>query len=228
MVVLTSLEFDIADVEMTMWRPLLISTIFALTIPSSATHSSTLLLNTSLAKNPLNITNPALEVPAEITRFTPWPSIPYRTPLSGYGLWFLDLSLYIPRAVVESSPTLSVPELCHFLQDFADNVQREYPVPGFVPRHTSQSTIDISSYKRWSISVTEGPWHGRLPTAVLLAVLNELGKLLRLHGPSKILWFVKVVGSRFFWAYGDLGNEKIMSVSINESSSNGNGGFQTI
>ena len=219
MLLSTGLEFDIADVDVTMRRPFLISNTLALTFRLSATHSPPL-LNTSLALTPLDTTSPALEVSAGISRFAPWPSIPYRIPLSGQGLWILDLTLYIPQAAAESSPTLSVPDLCHFLQTFADNVQREYPVPGFVPRHASLSTIDILSYKRWTIDANEGPWHGRLPTAVLLAVLNELEKLLRLHGPSSILWFIKIERSRFFWAYGDLGNENIVSASFNESSSN--------
>lgn len=191
-----------------MWRPLCISTTLALTIPFSATLNLPL-LNTSLALTPLNNTSPASEDPTDIFRFTPWPSIPYWIPLAGYGLLFPDLTLCIRHAVVERSPTLSVPELCHFLQEFADNIQRENPVPGFVPRHASQSTIDISAYKRWIITVKEGVYHGRLPTAVLLAVLNELEKLLRMHGPSSIIWCAMIGRSRILWACGDLSNEAL-------------------
>ena len=64
-----------------------------------------------------------------------------------------------------------------------------------------------------------------LPTAVLLAVLNELGKLLRLSGPSNIVWSIEVERRITFLAYRDLNTEDIMSFSFNKSSSNGTAGF---
>lgn len=64
-----------------------------------------------------------------------------------------------------------------------------------------------------------------LPTAVLLVVLNELWKLLRLSGPSNIVWSIEVDRSISFLTYGDPNTEDTMIFSFNKSSSNDTGGF---
>lgn len=215
---------------MKMWRLLLVSATLALITPSSAALNLSLLPNTKIALAPVNITSPALEVPGKTTKlaYSPWPKQPFMIPLLDTGLPFLRLYLLISLAEkFESSPMISATELQHFLQDFANNIQREYPVPGFVPRHATQSTIDVSSYTRWNIEINEGPFRGRLPTAVALVAFDVLGKLLRRYGPSRIAWAIKDVELRTPWAYGTLYIEKIVELSLNKSSSNENSNFQT-
>lgn len=202
----------------------------ALTMPSSAAHNLLSLRNSSLASAPLNITNPALKAPEEITNLTysPWPEQPFGITLLGPGLLFLNVYLLIGAGrKFQSSPMVSVTELRHFLQDFVDNIKREHPVPGSVPRHATQSTIDISSYTKWLIAINEGPFRGRLPTAVALVAFDALGKLVGRYGPSEIIWGIKEVGARTPWAYGSLTIESIEGFTVNKSSSIENGGSQT-
>ncbi len=122
---------------------------------------------------------------------------------------------------------ISSSALRRFLRDFADNIEREHPVPDFVPRHVRQSEIDVVSYTQWFLSMDEGPFLGRLPTAVALAALGELGKQLDLRGPSEVFFGVKKSPARTPWSYGSLYLEDIGGVSANESLSNGNGSLQT-
>ncbi|CAD6563583.1 MAG: hypothetical protein ASARMPRED_000072 [Alectoria sarmentosa] len=200
-------------------------------IPSLPALGLPLLSNANLAVTPLNITDPALEeAPVGITNLTypSWPKLPFTFRLRGPGLLFRDVFLIIGFAqIFEGLPVASATELQHFLQDFAGNIQREHPVPGFVPRHVTQSTIDISSYTRWIVKINEGPLGDRLPTVVALVILEELRKLLRRFGPTSILWAVKDLGVFFPWAYGSLDIDKIVGVSLNKSSSNENGEVQT-
>ncbi len=75
--------------------------------------------------------------------------------------------------------------------------------------------------------MNEGMFHGRLPTAVALAALEQLGKELSLYGPSLVAWGIWEVGtSRLPWASGDLFIEDLRGVSLTKSSSHENGSFQ--
>ena len=225
-----NLESDRPDMQMKMWKPLLVSITLDLVISLSAALNLSQLPNTKFALAPINVTSPAPEAPGGTTNLTysPWPEPPYSIPLLDTGLPFLELYLIIGAAAkFETSPVISVLELCHFLQDFSDNIQREYPAPGFVPRHAAQSTIDVSSYTRWRIVVCEGPFGGRVPTAAVLVAFDLLGKLLRRYGPSEIVWSIEKVGVRTPWAYGRLYIDKIRGLSLNKSSSNENSYFRT-
>lgn len=214
-----------------MWRPILLSACLSLMIPSLTALGLPLLANTNLAVTPLNNnTSPALEATVGIANLTypSWPEVPFPVRLHGPGLLFRNVFLVIASAqIFQGSPAASVPELQHFLQEFAGNIQREHPVPGFVPRHVTQSTIDVSSCTRWIVKINEGPLGDRLPTAVTLAILDELGRMLRSFGPTSIYWGVKDFGVVFPWAYGSLTIGKIVGVSLNKSSSNENGEVQT-
>ncbi len=213
-----------------MWRPLLISSSLALVLSLSAAHIIPLPGNTSLSLVPLNITSPAPEEPGPLINlnYTPWPSGIYAIALRGPGVSFLDVYLNIGFATVyQSSPMIRMSTLRQFLRDFADNIEREHPVPDFVPRHAKQTEIDIMSYTRLLIELREGPFHGRLPTAVALAALSELGRQLDLHGPSQVPWAVRVGRARTPWAFGTLKLQRIGGASFNESLSNGNRSLQT-
>lgn len=118
-------------------------------------------------------------------------------------------------------------ELRRFLQDFADNIQRDYPVPGVVPRHASQFTIDIFSYTRWTVTIHEGPVPDRLPTAVALTALDELGRQLGQHGPSEMIRAIKTLDAILPWAYGSIVIKRIAGLALNESLSNEDSVFQT-
>lgn len=95
-----------------------------------------------------------------------------------------------------------------------------------IPFPASQSTIDISTYTRWIIKIKEGPFRGRLPTAVALAAFDVLGKQLGRYGPSEVVWAIKDVEVRIPWAYGALFIEKTDETSLNKSSSNEDINFQ--
>ena len=223
---------DKIDIEINMWRLLVISATLALVISSSTALSLPLYQSTSLALAPFNITSPAPEAPVEKTinlTYYLWPKQPYEISLHGPGLQLLNVVLVISVAQeFRSSPMVSVSELRHFIQDFADNIQREYPIPGFIPHHATQSIIDISSYTRWIINIDEGMFRGRLPTAAALAALNELGKQVGRYGPSRVSWLIyEDVGVRLPWASGNLIVENIEGVFLNKSSSHDNGTFHT-
>ena len=213
-----------------MWRPFLLWTTLALTILSSVAHGSPLVRNTSPALIPINIANVTLKAPEELETLTysPWPQRPFTVHLSGPGLLFIDAYLFIISAkLFESSPMVNPTEVRHFIQDFANNIQREHPVPSFAPRHATQIDIDVFSYTKWSINLHEGPLHGRLPTAVALAALDELGRQIGQHGPSDTIYAIRKLQGMTPWAHGSLEFLHLEGVILNKSSSKDNGSFQT-
>ena len=213
-----------------MWRPFLLWATLALTTLSSVAHDSPLVRNTSPALIPINITNVTLKAPEELKTLTysPWPKRPFVVRLRGPGLLFIDAYLFIVSATLfQSSPMVNATEVGRFIQDFASNIQREHPVPGFAPRHASQFDIDVVSYTQWSIDLHEGPFHGRLPTAVALAALDELGRQIGQHGPSDTIYVIRKFQGMTPWAHGSLGFHNLEGVLWNNSSSKDNGSFQT-
>ena len=121
-----------------------------------------------------------------------------------------------------------MPRLQDFLREFRDNLAQEYPIPGFVPRLAKQSTIDILSYTVWGIELNEGLIGHRLPTEIAIAVLDEIARLLGIHGPTYL--FFSITEGMSTDAYGFLEIEEFGGgdvVSLNRSSANGDNVFQT-
>ena len=50
----------------------------------------------------------------------------------------------------------------------------------------------------------EAPFLGSVPTVVVVAAMEELGRQLGRYGPSNVLWAVRKKGSRTLWAFGSL------------------------
>lgn len=213
-----------------MWTSVLISATLALITLPSAVHVLPVSGHTSLALASINITGPALEPPREFGNLTyiPWPQAPYYVPLHVHGP-FLDQYLVIGKVwKIHTSPPINSLELQRFVQNFANNINEHDPVPGLVPPYASQSTIDVVSYTKWSIWLFQAPTTARVPTALVLAALHELGLQLHSHGPARIIWCITETEARWLpWAYGELRLEPLMGNIANNSSSNGNGGFQT-
>lgn len=133
--------------------------------------------------------------------------------LLGPSLRFLNVYLVIGGAQnFQSSPRSVCLSFGTSYKTSPDNIQRQHPLPGFVPRHTTQSTIE--SYTSWVIKINEGPFLGRLPSVVALAAMDELGKLLGRYGPTQIIWAIKHVGRRFQLAFGNVIMESIQGVSL--------------
>lgn len=80
---------------------------------------------------------------------------------------------------------------------------------------------------RWTVKIKKGPLHGRLFTVVALVALNELWKLLGRYGPSAVHWAIKDGASISLWAWGRVIIENLEVPSLNQSSSDKGGGFQT-
>lgn len=118
-----------------------------------------------------------------------------------------------------------MPRLQEFLQDFCDNLEQEYPIPGFVPRQAQQHHIDIQSYTAWTIEIYEGPLGNRLPTEFALVTLDEVARQLGRHGPAN-LWFGITEGTTTYSA-GFLTLKEFGGESSNGSLVNGNTIFQT-
>ena len=120
-----------------MWRPLLVLAALTLTITTSAALTLSLTRNTSLASlTPTNTTSFAPEPPAALdnyVRYSPGPTRPYDIDLGGIGytIVFLKITVVIPYRKL---PMINIRDLQLFLQEFADNLRQEYPLPGFIPR----------------------------------------------------------------------------------------------
>ena len=202
----------------------------ALTVTTSAALTLPLTRNTSLALvTPTNITGSALDPPADIdgsVGFLPWPRTPYYVRLPGTG--YTDLWMVVQRAKpVRTSPPIIVPHLQLFIREFADNLRREYPVPGFAPRTATQSTFDVTSNIEYFLWLKEGGWYGRVPMVVALAALDTLEKEVGMHGPADVDYAIQFTSSRGDWSIGILLLEDITGASLNDSLSNENDNLQT-
>ena len=183
-------------------------------------------LNEHIPSEPFNVTNSSLiAIPGHLQNltYTPWPKQPYKIPID---LRFSFPHLTIIRAgEFHGTRPVSVPRLQDFLQDFGNNLAREHPVPGYVPRLAYQYTIDIQSYTEWRIEIDEGVLGNSLPTEVALGALDEIAKQLGSHGPA-VLFFSIGEGIRMH-SYGFLEIREIGYASLNLSLANGNSIFQT-
>ena len=211
-----------------MWRPLLISAALASIISRSGAYTLPRSPTTSLALTPFNITNPARDSLWQISNLTypSWPIL-YEVRLQGPGLRFLPTELLIWGNQFQSSPMINVPELQHFVQEFADNIQLAHPVPGFVGRRMRQYTIDVLTYTRWKIRIEETGLNGRLPTVVALAALNELKRMLGRYGPSLLVFAIWEEGARTLWSTGSLDLSTIAGSPLIRPFLDKNGTFQT-
>ena len=119
--------------------------------------------------------------------FALWPATPFEVPLSYERTNLMILN--VDRA--ETKPPIDVSRLQDFLQDFATNIEHEYPDPSYVPRLAGQSTIDVSSFTKWIIELKSVFLGARLPTQLALIALTRIEALLRYHGPASMNFLVK-------------------------------------
>ena len=106
-----------------------------------------------------------------------------------------------------------MPELQDFVKEFRDNIEQEYPIPGYVPRHARQSTVDIESYTAWTIEINEGLFGYRLPTEWALLALDELVRQLGSHGPADLIFSVKEASATYMYGVLDIKDFGISSLS---------------
>lgn len=118
-----------------------------------------------------------------------------------------------------------MPWLQNFLQEFRDNLERESPIPGFVPRLARQQKIDIQSYTLWTVETNEGIFGHRLPTEVALVALDEMARQLGSHGPASL--FFSIMEGRSVLSYGLLEVTEFGGVSSNRSLPYEESTFQT-
>ena len=160
----------------------MISISAALSIPSSLSIVDT--LNNTYA--------PALAPPQHVSNltFTPWPPLPYKIDLSSTPnspcVTFTKANPY------KGTHSVRLYVLISLLQEFGLNLNREYPIPGEVPRHAKQFTIDLESHTKWTVSITEAPFGYRLPTDWALRGLNIMAKQLRSHDAADLVVYIEV------------------------------------
>ncbi|KAL9127243.1 MAG: hypothetical protein Q9217_003841 [Psora testacea] len=174
-----------------------------------------------------NTTRPTSEAstPSTNLTFTPWPPTPYRIIFrpEGYSM------LIIFTDPVASYPPIDLDELKDFLKQFAQNLQREYPVPSSIPTRAGQSSIDPHSYTRWTLELEKGFLPAQVPTKVALRVLATLQRLLTSHGPASVNAFIQR-GEGGRWLYDAtiaLTIENIAANLLSVSSLNQFSGFKT-
>lgn len=209
------------------------SATLALIDTSSAAPGSPLSHSTSLALlPPINSTSPALEVPGTLINLTlkypRWPKDHYSIFLEGPGISRYDAyfeTVWGKR--VATVPPVKLPELQLFVRDFAHELGEKYPVPGFIPHLARQVFIDVVSYTRWEVQIQESVLHARMPTELALAAFDQVVPLLSRHGPSEMLWTIRIDGQRLPWAWGDLYMKPLGEASSKKSLPSEEGGFQT-
>ena len=118
-----------------------------------------------------------------------------------------------------------MPKLQDFIKEFRDNIEQEYPIPGYVPRHARQSIVNIESYTTWTIEIDEGILGHRLPTEWALLALDELARQLGSHGPADLLFSVKEASATYI--YGGLSIREFGISSLNPTLANRSAVFHT-
>lgn len=195
---------------------LLVSISAALGIPSP--------LKEHLPPDPIKITNSSLKAPQghlQNLTYTPWPAQPYEIPI--YPRFGYPHLIIVRASEFHGTWSVSLPGLQDFLQEFGDNLRREYPRS--LPRLAQQSTIDIPTYTRWTIELNEGIFGHGLPTAVALLALDEIARQLGSHGPSSLFFSIREGIATL--SYGFLDIREFGGNSLNRSLGNKNSIFQT-
>lgn len=194
---------------------LLLSTSTTLRIPS---------LGYSLPLVPINYTNKSPQAPSRHfpnLAFSPWPARPYQVAIvPRFG--FPDLVILSVGSV---HGPVRVLELQDFLREFRDNIEREYPVPGYVPRLARQSIVDMESYTLWTIDMNEGLFGRRLPTEWALLALDELVRQLGSHGPAELMFSIKEARSTY--SYGFFTIQEFGGPTLNATLVKGKSFFET-
>lgn len=213
-----------------MWTALLVSAILALTSHLPAAHGAPLLLqNTNnLVLPTFNTTGATLEASSNITDLTyrPWPKLPYIIELRERDIRIQEVLLIVSHAYpCETSPAVNVNALRQLLRDFADNLKREYPYPGFVPGYATQWIVDVPSCTRWDVTLTE--LLVRLPTLLAVTAMQALEVLLWTYGPSEMDWGITSVGGRSPLSIGFLTSQSLGGVCMNASLADMSGDFKT-
>lgn len=172
-------------------RPHLLSAVLILLLSTSAALSLPSPLNTNPPSGPIDTTNSSRQAPPPSfpnVTFSPWPPRPYQIPLYPRFGFF---ELFISRVnEYHGTRSVTVPALQGFLQEFRDNLEREYPVPGIMPRRAQQETFDPETYTVWTVTLNEGFLGSSLPTEVAVLALDEIGRLLGSHGPASLYFSI--------------------------------------
>ena len=175
----------------------------------------------------MNVTQTPLEAPsdhpANLT-YAPWPPRPFQIELhprfSSPNLIILTVEPF------RGSWRISVPALQDFLEEFRDNLESKYPIPGLLPTLARQSTVDVESYSSWTIEISDTIIGLRLPTEFALLALDELARLMGTYGPATVLFAVQE--GRLLVGYGRLTIKPFGSGELsNQSLSNSRSVFQT-
>ena len=204
---------------------LLLSAAITLLVSASAVLGIPTDLSKPLPLDTINTTNLSPQAPQHVQNltFTPWPATPYQIPLySRSGI--PDLVFIVAKSFHGRRP-VRVQSLEDFLEEFRDNIDSEYPDPGYGPRLARQSHIDIESYTKWSIEINEGIFGYRLTTEWCLLALFELRRQVGSHGPANVFFSVKE--ERSTYTYGYLIIEEIGGPSLKASLADGESKFQT-
>lgn len=192
---------------------LMISGSAALRIPSPPSHLFPLDL--------VNDTNTSLQAPGHFPNltFTPWPAPPFEIELHSHTGDF-ELIVGVTNTFDGRRP-FSVPRLQAFVREFSDNIEREYPIPSYVPRRAKQHHIDLDSYTKWNINIDQGFFDYRLPTEWALVALNELARQLGVHGPGDIVFNFSEGDKSYGWGYliiSDFGRRSVDASLTREGS----------
>lgn len=122
----------------------------------------------------------------EVT-FHSWPSLPHRFTLL-YGRAWLTI-IYAERS--NTQPSLDVLELRHSVEEFCENIEAEYPPPGFAPANSKQKYIDVQTCTQWINGSRPVPLAIQMPTALALTALTDPSTLLGRYGPASVSFLVE-------------------------------------
>ena len=205
---------------MVLLRCLPLLALSALPVSMSAALSTPPSLSLSATPNTMNVTQSSLEATSEHLAnltYAPWPAPPYEIKLhprfNSPDLIFFTINLF------QSRWPIRVHALQDFLGEFRDNLKSEYPIPGLVPSVARQSTVDVESYSSWTIEFCDTIFGLRVPTEVAVCALDEMARLVGIHGPASLFFGVRE--GRFLLCYGKLVVEPFGSgESSNRSLSN--------
>lgn len=157
---------------------------------------------TMIALNiPINPNNILLQTPSPPTTnitFTPWPETPFKILVHSTSIQLTFLR--VTKFTSKHSVSIGLSRLLAFISTFGISLQDMHLDPDYVPRQAGDSAIDIQSYTKWQIRITELPLGNRLPTPWAVAALEELQGLIRLHGVAGDITVVIQEGkTRYSW-----------------------------
>ena len=113
----------------------------------------------------------------------PWSTEPYTLPLTPDYVFTIVGQDYL------ESPTPTAGSIVAFLNEFSDNLEREYPPPSLSPQRASSHHFDLDSFTRYDLTLEVIAIIAlRAPSDIVGIALKKLAIEIRKHGaPDYVL-----------------------------------------